>query len=473
MKRYIVFCLAVLLTLSTESFAQKDKLRFSVKSRSVYLELDPELDAARRDSILVTLGFPIAIVPNLKVGDVSEDQWTIVSMAPDQVVLRRALTVLGGAHWGVSDVVLDGASPTTSSTRQSYAEFGYNPEPIDHIRNEGEKTTFKLPGYLEAHEVYLAGNFNNWSTLSDPMKFENGAWSIQINLEPGVWAYKFIVDGRWIVDPNNKERFDDGFGNINSRFVKTNHVFKLQGFEGEKKVYLAGDFNEWRERSIRLWRAKDGWVLPVYLADGTYRYKYILNGDQWITDPGNPVQRPDESGNMNSVLAIGKATTFRLKGFSNAQHVILTGSFIGWDERELQMKKDAEGWYLSYVLAPGNYAYKFIVDGDWKLDPNNACVVEGENQISNSLVCIAPNVTFRLDGYDHAKSVYLSGSFNGWAKPGYALERKNNGWELSIHLYPGKYNYKFVVDGEWIHDPGNPQKEHNEYGGYNSVLWVD
>jgi hypothetical protein len=46
-------------------------------------------------------------------------------------------------------------------------------------------------------------------------------------------------------------------------------------------------------------------------------------------------------------------------------------------------------------------------------------------------------------------------------------------WILPIYLRPGKYTYKFIVDGNWIIDPFNELYEQNEFDTYNSVLWVD
>lgn len=67
--------------------------------------------------------------------------------------------------------------------------------------------------------VQLAGDFNNWSTMADPMydRKGDGVWTILIPLEPGRYEYKFYIDGeKWIPDPGNPERVDDGFGGLNS-----------------------------------------------------------------------------------------------------------------------------------------------------------------------------------------------------------------------------------------------------------------
>jgi 1,4-alpha-glucan branching enzyme len=70
----------------------------------------------------------------------------------------------------------------------------------------------------DAARVYLVGDFNNWSPRADPLVDENGdgQWTLFINLPPGVYQYKFVVDDTWIPDPRNPERASDGFDGENS-----------------------------------------------------------------------------------------------------------------------------------------------------------------------------------------------------------------------------------------------------------------
>ena len=67
------------------------------------------------------------------------------------------------------------------------------------------------------------------------------------------------------------------------------------------------------------------------------------------------------------------------------------------------------------------------------------------------------------------KSVSVAGSFNGWNMNHDMLVQEDDGafW-LRKPLAPGKHTYKFVVDGQWISDPANPEMEEGGYG--NSVL---
>lgn len=57
---------------------------------------------------------------------------------------------------------------------------------------------------------------------------------------------------------------------------------------------------------------------------------------------------------------------------SNAKEVILMGDFNNWNPKKHPMKKDDNGkWTKAVLLLPGQYEYKFLVDGQWKQDPQN------------------------------------------------------------------------------------------------------
>lgn len=80
-------------------------------------------------------------------------------------------------------------------------------------------------------------------------------------------------------------------------------------------------------------------------------------------------------------------------------------------------------------------------------------------------------ITFELKGYPDAKKVALVGSFNSWERESLLMQRSGDEWVLEAEVSPGKHTYMFVVDGKWINDPANPEKE--QEGEYlNSVLRV-
>lgn len=55
-----------------------------------------------------------------------------------------------------------------------------------------------------------------------------------------------------------------------------------------------------------------------------------------------------------------------------AKEVILNGSFINWRTEGLRMVQDPKGvWNAEVWLRPGHYEYKYFIDGQWVLDPDN------------------------------------------------------------------------------------------------------
>jgi 1,4-alpha-glucan branching enzyme len=56
----------------------------------------------------------------------------------------------------------------------------------------------------------------------------------------------------------------------------------------------------------------------------------------------------------------------------DANEVILMGNFNNWNPEKYPMKKNENGtWEKIMTLPPGEYEYKFLVDGEWKIDPQN------------------------------------------------------------------------------------------------------
>jgi hypothetical protein len=82
------------------------------------------------------------------------------------------------------------------------------------------------------------------------------------------------------------------------------------------------------------------------------------------------------------------------------------------------------------------------------------------------------NVSFALFEPD-AKQVSLCGDFNGWASDATPMKGQEGGhWETTVALAPGRYQYKFVVDGHWIPDPLAHENVWNQHGTLNSVIEV-
>ncbi len=73
---------------------------------------------------------------------------------------------------------------------------------------------------------------------------------------------------------------------------------------------------------------------------------------------------------------------------------------------------------------------------------------------------------------EHATEVVATGDFTEWSSEGVALKRRRDGaWAKTLHLLPGRYEYRLLVDGHW---GNNPAAEHvdNAFGSVNDVLIV-
>jgi 1,4-alpha-glucan branching enzyme len=79
-------------------------------------------------------------------------------------------------------------------------------------------------------------------------------------------------------------------------------------------------------------------------------------------------------------------------------------------------------------------------------------------------------VTFSIEA-PRAGEVTLTGNFNNWNIKKHPMKNDGNGmWSKTVMLKSGKYEYKFLIDGDWKEDPGNDQTCLNCFGTRNNVL---
>jgi 1,4-alpha-glucan branching enzyme len=72
-----------------------------------------------------------------------------------------------------------------------------------------------------------------------------------------------------------------------------------------------------------------------------------------------------------------------------------------------------------------------------------------------------------------AKEVTLMADFNKWDKKVHPMKKNNNGaWSKTVIVPLGRYEYKYLVDGEWWNDPKNQEICYNQHGTMNSVITV-
>ena len=202
----------------------------------------------------------------------------------------------------------------------------------------GTEVTFRYSG--SASSVYLAGSMNGWSSSATAMtKDANGIWSVTLTLDPGVYEYKFIVDGSWITDPCNGV---------------------VGGYDGNNIVVVPG--------SEQAPSGKITVVLHFYRASGDY-----TGWDVWFWDNNN------SGGSSASFTADtqnkGMIATYTLDGSNNNSlgYVVRKSD---WSDKEFYdrfidlsyVKSGTVHFYLNSGSANGSVVYA----------PNVVCEPNGQ-----------------------------------------------------------------------------------------------
>jgi len=85
---------------------------------------------------------------------------------------------------------------------------------------------------------------------------------------------------------------------------------------------------------------------------------------------------------------------------------------------------------------------------------------------------IQPNIKFEFSSPE-AKEVSLVGNFNQWNSQANPMKKDKKGiWKVALALEPGRYEYRFIADGNWKNDPSCSCCVGNEFGGENCVRIV-
>lgn len=174
-----------------------------------------------------------------------------------------------------------------------------------------------------------------------------------------------------------------------------------------KDVYISGNFTNWRK--IKMLRNPNGifyWIQPIVTYEGQdlneYLYRFYINGI-WENDPTNPnrkifgdsvysfYQFEDPENHYLDSFRIIKLEHFtdtnklylvefriheyQLKRVLNKKEIYsvsIVGNFNYWDSTSNILKKNEKDVYTFKTYLPrGTYYYKFVVDGEWILDPLN------------------------------------------------------------------------------------------------------
>jgi 1,4-alpha-glucan branching enzyme len=72
-----------------------------------------------------------------------------------------------------------------------------------------------------------------------------------------------------------------------------------------------------------------------------------------------------------------------------------------------------------------------------------------------------------------ASSIFLAGTFNNWNTRSVPMKKGSDGtWRVRVKMAPGRYEYKFFVDGDWSQDLSSEDVVTNPFGTRNGVIGV-
>lgn len=137
-------------------------------------------------------------------------------------------------------------------------------------------------------------------------------------------------------------------------------------------------------------------------------------------------------------------------------HMALAKEILKEEERELAQVERAKA-VMAIASTP-------VQEAEISSSDNTAQI------IGDAVRSLMKDIVFAINA-PNAKEIYLVGDFNQWKIDDQArLSKSEDGkWEKRVGLTPGKYRYKFVVDGEWVTDSENPEREQNMFGTFDSV----
>lgn len=163
-----------------------------------------------------------------------ERNWPDIGKAAEDLISLRKLlyaAILNLNQYASTGEILDWEEPSEYGMAKHWAEYakvrklcntcGWN---MSYAYDDDcpvcptDKVVFKYQCSNWGKSIEIAGSFNNWNKqqMSNAWHMSYGTWIHRVKLPPGKYLYKFIIDGEWVVDPDNINTETDGQGNVNS-----------------------------------------------------------------------------------------------------------------------------------------------------------------------------------------------------------------------------------------------------------------
>lgn len=85
-------------------------------------------------------------------------------------------------------------------------------------------------------------------------------------------------------------------------------TFRVPNANGSTRAFVVGDFNGWSRDADEMVRVGDEFVATLHLAAGsTYRFRYLVDGDQWQNDHDADSYVRNDFGGDDSVIDLRDA----------------------------------------------------------------------------------------------------------------------------------------------------------------------
>ena len=362
-------------------------------------------------------------------------------------------------------------------------------------------------------DLYLENDEDNLYSYIEAVKIDNwGAEGMHLNLAfnindkdsglgTNVWAQQYNYTGM-----ENKPQFQMPIRIKEDKEVAWFELYKAQGAswakisdkENPKDIEVAVDRTKGFEVKIPLdlLGLEQGDSLKVHAAlggnnDSNGAFDVLpdsgenefLTPGEYNADPANVQKEYSEAFEIirtdevepeieSPVVHEDRTVTFNYQGDGSETSVKVAGDFTDWQNGALELSKGENNlWTLTVeALDFGTHEYKFIVNGDWIVDPLNEktaangnsvfTIVNPDPELKSPIIHEDRTVTFNYLGNGSEDTVRVAGDFTDWENDAINLSKgENNLWSITVGpLNYGDYEYKFIVNVDgWKQDPLNPK----------------
>ncbi|MBR3770381.1 MAG: InlB B-repeat-containing protein [Lachnospiraceae bacterium] len=194
----------------------------------------------------------------------------------------------------------------------------------------GKNVTFRYYA-PEAEAVCIAGTINGWNMTANPMtKGEDSVFELTLELEPGRYEYKFVIDGEW-EDCDNRtfEIVDDSAPEVvNPEINGTKVTFRYYA-PNANSVHVSGTMNGWNTAADPMTKGENGvFELTLTLLPGSYEYKFVIDGQ--YEDGGNRTFEVVDDGEVdtpNSIYCVTDVMEVKIGDDIYPMNVYVNGVF--------------------------------------------------------------------------------------------------------------------------------------------------